>query len=128
MKEITSLKSKLVPMAMAGEESGFVGAESSTPLATPTATPTATPMSTRSVKWEKDVEDAAGDLQRPLLYTRGTNTTSQMAIVGANTCPIESLDYEYALVLPHPVFLKYHCCQSVRLLQVLLMSLFEFIY
>jgi len=82
----------------AGKESGLDGAESSctTPLATPTATPIATPMSTRSVKWEKDVEDAAGALQRPLLYQRGTNTTSQMAIVGANTCPIESLDYEYA--------------------------------
>lgn len=49
------------------------------------------------MRWEKDVEDAAaGALQRPLLYKRGTNTTSQMAIVGANTCPIESLDYEYA--------------------------------
>ncbi|CAD6235684.1 unnamed protein product [Miscanthus lutarioriparius] len=80
----------------AGKESELDGAESSctTPLATPTATPIATPMSTRSVKWEKDVEDAAGSLQRPLLYQRGTNTTSQMAIVGANTCPIESLDYE----------------------------------
>lgn len=36
--------------------------------------------------------------QEPLLV-KGTksnrsNTTSQIAIVGANTCPIESLDYE----------------------------------
>jgi chloride channel 7 len=78
-------------------------------LATPAATPIATPMSTRSVKWEKDIEDAAGALHRPLLY-HGTNTTSQMAIVGANTCPIESLDYEYAcmpLVFPHTLFLRY---------------------
>jgi chloride channel 7 len=59
------------------------------------ATPVATPVSTRSVKWEKDVEDAAGALDRPLLHKRCTNTTSQMAVVGANTCPIESLDYEY---------------------------------
>ena len=29
----------------------------------------------------------------PLLAKR-TNTTSQIAIVGANLCPIESLDYE----------------------------------
>lgn len=28
------------------------------------------------------------------LLTRRTNTTSQIAIVGANLCPIESLDYE----------------------------------
>ena len=102
----------------AGKESELDGAESSctTPLATPTATPIATPMSTRSVKWGKDVEDAAGALQRPLLYQRGTNTTSQMAIVGSNTCPIESLDYEYAcmhaLVFRHTVFLRYPCCYS----------------
>ncbi|GKU88914.1 hypothetical protein SLEP1_g3123 [Rubroshorea leprosula] len=32
-------------------------------------------------------------LCRPLLVKR-TNTTSQIAIIGANTCPIESLDYE----------------------------------
>lgn len=30
---------------------------------------------------------------KPLLVKR-TNTTSQIAIVGANVCPIESLDYE----------------------------------
>ncbi|KAJ1286465.1 hypothetical protein BS78_03G354100 [Paspalum vaginatum] len=79
-------------MATSGKESGLGGAESSS--TTPLTTPMATPVSTRSVKWEKDVEEAAGDLQRPLLYKRCTNTTSQMAIVGANTCPIESLDYE----------------------------------
>lgn len=28
------------------------------------------------------------------LLTRRINTTSQIAIVGANLCPIESLDYE----------------------------------
>lgn len=31
--------------------------------------------------------------KEPLLAKR-TNTTSQIAIVGANLCPIESLDYE----------------------------------
>ncbi|RLN03754.1 chloride channel protein CLC-c-like [Panicum miliaceum] len=79
-------------MAAAAKEGGLGGAES-TP-STPLATPVATPVSTRSVKWEKDVEDAAGALDRPLLHKRCTNTTSQMAVVGANTCPIESLDYE----------------------------------
>ncbi|CAL4972879.1 unnamed protein product [Urochloa decumbens] len=77
---------------MAARESGWGGAESST--STPVATPMATPVSTRSVKWEKDVEEAAGTLDRPLLSKRCANTTSQMAVVGANTCPIESLDYE----------------------------------
>lgn len=52
-----------------------------------------TTMSTRSVRWERDVEEATG-LERPLLHHRGANTTSQMAVVGANVCPIESLDYE----------------------------------
>jgi chloride channel 7 len=42
-----------------------------------------------------DIEEGGGGLERPLLRRRGTNTTSQMAIVGANVCPIESLDYEY---------------------------------
>ena len=35
-------------------------------------------------------------LEPPLLRKRAVNTTSQIAIVGANVCPIESLDYEYA--------------------------------
>lgn len=34
-------------------------------------------------------------VREPLLLRNRTNTTSQIAIVGANTCPIESLDYEY---------------------------------
>jgi hypothetical protein len=64
-----------------------------TPLATPLSA--MAPMSARSVRWG-DLEDAAGGLERPLLRQRGANTTSQMAVVGANVCPIESLDYEYA--------------------------------
>lgn len=32
--------------------------------------------------------------KEPLLTRRITNTTSQIAIVGSNVCPIESLDYE----------------------------------
>ena len=94
--------------------SGMGGAESfpSTPLATPIATP----VSTRSVKWEKDVEDAAGTLDRPLLHKRCTNTTSQMAVVGANTCPIESLDYEYVPLC----FLQLHFNFKVLLMSLLL--------
>lgn len=42
-----------------------------------------------------DVSDknASFSYSQPLLIKR-TNTTSQVAIVGANICPIESLDYE----------------------------------
>ena len=35
-----------------------------------------------------------GSAREPLLRKRTMNTTSQIAIVGANVCPIESLDYE----------------------------------
>ncbi|WOL12689.1 chloride channel protein CLC-c [Canna indica] len=41
---------------------------------------------------EKESESA----REPLLRKRTLNTTSQIAIVGANVCPIESLDYEIA--------------------------------
>lgn len=40
----------------------------------------------------KETETTASYIQ-PLLLKR-VNTTSQIAIVGANVCPIESLDYE----------------------------------
>ncbi|KAF8653143.1 hypothetical protein HU200_062588 [Digitaria exilis] len=39
--------------------------------------------------------DDGGSTGEPLLRKRTMNTTSQIAIVGANVCPIESLDYEY---------------------------------
>lgn len=42
---------------------------------------------------EKSLSD--GMIREPLLVkSMRTNTTSQIAIVGANVCPIESLDYE----------------------------------
>ncbi|KAJ1696442.1 hypothetical protein LUZ63_004954 [Rhynchospora breviuscula] len=34
------------------------------------------------------------ELREPLVRKRTINTTSQIAIIGANVCPIESLDYE----------------------------------
>ncbi|KAJ3675314.1 hypothetical protein LUZ60_004356 [Juncus effusus] len=34
------------------------------------------------------------ELRQPLMRRRTMNTTSQIAIVGANVCPVESLDYE----------------------------------
>ncbi|KAI8532027.1 hypothetical protein RHMOL_Rhmol11G0181100 [Rhododendron molle] len=40
-------------------------------------------------------ERSAGGLREPLLLSRSRmNNTSQIAMVGANVCPIESLDYE----------------------------------
>jgi chloride channel 7 len=50
-------------------------------------------------------DDDGGGPREPLLRKRTMNTTSQIAIVGANVFPIESLDYEYApppLPLPLP--------------------------
>ncbi|KAF2616191.1 hypothetical protein F2Q70_00009075 [Brassica cretica] len=41
------------------------------------------------------LDDGSVGFQQPLLARNRKNTTSQIAIVGANTCPIESLDYEY---------------------------------
>ncbi|XP_010529978.1 PREDICTED: chloride channel protein CLC-c [Tarenaya hassleriana] len=40
------------------------------------------------------LDDGSVGFQQPLLARNRKNTTSQIAIVGANTCPIESLDYE----------------------------------
>lgn len=42
-----------------------------------------------------DKDDGDDGLSRPLLLRRKTmNFTSQIAIIGSNVCPIESLDYE----------------------------------
>lgn len=41
------------------------------------------------------IPSSAGSLHQPLLHKSRTNTTSQIAIVGANVSAIESLDYEY---------------------------------
>ncbi|XP_059447015.1 chloride channel protein CLC-c-like [Corylus avellana] len=37
---------------------------------------------------------SSSSLREPLLLSKRINNTSQLAIVGANVCPIESLDYE----------------------------------
>ncbi|KAL4632876.1 hypothetical protein ACB092_04G082600 [Castanea dentata] len=44
-------------------------------------------------RYRSEVSDKNLSNTKPLLVKR-TNTTSQIAIVGANVCPIESLDYE----------------------------------
>jgi hypothetical protein len=46
------------------------------------------------------LDDGSVGFRQPLLARNRKNTTSQIAIVGANTCPIESLDYESVLFLP----------------------------
>lgn len=49
------------------------------------------------------------NLREPLLLKSRTNTTSQIAIVGSNICPIESLDYEYVYTL-HVFLYHYFFC------------------
>ncbi|KAF6145459.1 hypothetical protein GIB67_032582 [Kingdonia uniflora] len=44
-----------------------------------------------------DDEEAQAPLIEPLLRRPAPNATSQVAIVGATVCPIESLDYEFGL-------------------------------
>jgi len=39
-------------------------------------------------------EEEQRPLNRALLHRSATNNTSQVAMVGSNPCPIESLDYE----------------------------------
>ena len=39
-------------------------------------------------------DDEEMGIRDPLLRWQIGNTTSQLAVVGANVCPIESLDYE----------------------------------
>jgi len=63
--------------------------------------------------------------REPLLRKRTMNTTSQIAIVGANVCPIESLDYEYALHTPSVAplldtvdFPKAFCADSAKMFDV----------
>jgi chloride channel 7 len=43
---------------------------------------------------DDDKEHSVSMLREPFLVRNRKNNTSQIAIVGANTCPIESLDYE----------------------------------
>lgn len=43
---------------------------------------------------DDDKEHTVSMLREPFLVRNRKNNTSQIAIVGANTCPIESLDYE----------------------------------
>ncbi|KAK3037747.1 hypothetical protein RJ639_031118 [Escallonia herrerae] len=51
----------------------------------------------RSVSYSDREMGADGAIREPLLLKNRINTTSQIAIIGANVCPIESLDYEYYL-------------------------------
>lgn len=47
-----------------------------------------------SFTFNDNEEDKEFGMREPLLRNRTLNTTSQIAIVGSNVCPIESLDYE----------------------------------
>lgn len=54
-------------------------------------------MATATVVSAEEGEQDRESLTLPLLSSQisNINSTSQVAIVGANVCPIESLDYEY---------------------------------
>jgi chloride channel 7 len=43
---------------------------------------------------EGEEQEQRPSLTRALLHRSATNNTSQVAMVGSNPCPIESLDYE----------------------------------
>lgn len=69
----------------------------------------------REDRTEREGLSLSLSLRDPLLVKNNRmNTTSQLAIVGANVCPIESLDYEYLiLVLPlfhvsNDIFINFH--------------------
>lgn len=47
-----------------------------------------------AVAMEEAAEEEQRPLNRALLHRSATNNTSQVAMVGSNPCPIESLDYE----------------------------------
>jgi hypothetical protein len=46
------------------------------------------------VGWEGDLRGIGQKYLTKTFLVKMMNTTSQIAIVGANVCPIESLDYE----------------------------------
>ncbi|THU68810.1 hypothetical protein C4D60_Mb08t07770 [Musa balbisiana] len=52
-------------------------------------------------------DDEEMGIRYPLLRWQNGNTTSQLAVVGANVCPIESLDYEY-----HEAFAVFAGCNA----------------
>lgn len=54
------------------------------------------------------LDDGSVGFRQPLLARNRKNTTSQIAIVGANTCPIESLDYECVFL---PFYLLFFCTE-----------------
>jgi chloride channel 7 len=68
----------------------------------------------RDGSFNYDIESTDGGPWEPLLRKRATNTTSQIAIIGANVSPIESLDYEYVARQPFPVSTLF--CWYCRLL------------
>ena len=65
------------------------------------------------------LDDGSVGFQQPLLARNRKNTTSQIAIVGANTCPIESLDYEYVFVFPNFTFLLFWKTETINEIRLL---------
>lgn len=66
----------------------------------------------RNVNDDVSGMNSGRSLHEPLLLKNRKNTTSQIAIVGANVSPIESLDYEYVF-LTRCNFVRGLCCELV---------------
>jgi hypothetical protein len=60
-----------------------------------------------------DDDDYTMNQKQPLLLRKRINNSSQQAIVGANICPIQSLDYELVLLFPFFSFLQIINCHFV---------------
>jgi len=58
-----------------------------------------------SLTEERMIEIRDDEHKQPLLLRSRINTSSQLAIVGANICPIQSLDYESVLLLLLHIFI-----------------------
>lgn len=56
---------------------------------------------------ESPLLDPPDSVQLHRLRRSTSNTTSQVALVGANICPIESLDYEYVIFPIHMAFIVF---------------------
>lgn len=56
-------------------------------------------------------ESKSSSFREPLVKSR-TNRSSQIALVGANACPIQSLDYEFRLFLSLVIFVLMFSMES----------------
>jgi hypothetical protein len=61
-------------------------------------------------------EDGGESVHEPLLRNHTMNATSQIAIVGSNACPIESLSTHFILLLSHCLGKFHFICFGILIL------------